>query len=140
MSGNTDTCRRANRWTLPQTLTVLTALCFFLPVATSKAGDTNPRRQVRPGIKAWIEALTDQHGIGCCATADGIRPREIAWDVTASSYRVKVGTQWLFVPDEAVIKGPNRLGYAVAWLETDWDINSGEKILSVRCFLPGAAS
>jgi hypothetical protein len=119
---------------------VVTALFLCLPLAASQARDTNPHRQIRPEIKVWIEALTDQYGIGCCATADGFRPREIAWNITASSYRVKVGTQWLDVPDEAVVKGPNRLGYAVAWLEYDWDINTGEMTPSIRCFLPGAAS
>ena len=118
---------------------VVTGLFLCLPPAVSQARDANLHRQIRPEIKIWIEALTDQHGFGCCATADGLRPREIAWDIAASSYRVKVGTQWLTVSDEAVVKGPNRLGYAVAWLEYDWDINSGEMTASVRCFLPGAA-
>jgi hypothetical protein len=139
MSGNADICRLTRRRAPPPTLAVVTALFLCLPLATSQARDTD-HGQVRSEIEAWIETLTDQHGVGCCATADGLRPREIAWDITASSYRVKVGTQWLFVPDEAVIKGPNRLGYAVAWLEYDWDIDSGAKTISVRCFLPGAAS
>jgi len=43
-------------------------------------------------------------------------------------------------PSGAVVKGPNRLGYAVAWLEYDWDIDSGEQTMRVRCFLPGAVS
>jgi hypothetical protein len=140
MSESPDACRRTSRWALSPALTAVTALFLCLPLATPQAGDTNSRRPIGPEIKTWIEALTDQHGIGCCAIADGTRPREITWDITASSYRVKVGTQWLSVPDEAVIKGPNRLGYAVAWIDYDWDINTGGMTLSVRCFLPGAAS
>jgi hypothetical protein len=140
MFGSADVCRPTSTWALLPPLTAVTAFFLCLPLATVQARVSDRHHQIRPEIKAWIETLTDQRGIGCCATADGLRLREIAWDITANSYRVKVGTQWLFVPDEAVIKGPNRLGYAVAWLEYDWDINSGEMTLSVRCFLPGAAS
>jgi hypothetical protein len=108
--------------------------------AVSEGRDNGQYAGVSKDIKVWIEALTDAAGIGCCATADGFRPKEVQWDIASSFYRVKVGSQWLNVPDKAVIRGPNRLGYAVAWLEYDWDINSGEITPTVRCFLPGPAS
>jgi hypothetical protein len=106
----------------------------------SEARDSGQYAHVSKDIKAWIERLTDPNGIGCCATADGLRPQAIDWDMAANHYRVKVRGRWIGVPDSAVIKEPNRLGYAVAWLEYDWDIDTGEQTIHVRCFMPGAAS
>lgn len=140
MPDDAHTCRCPRRRTLRAIHAVLIALGLCISIATSQARYAGKQRQVSPNIKAWIEALTDQSGVGCCATADGLRPEAIDWDITANFYRVKVGKQWLVVPDAAVIKGPNRLGFAVAWLEYDWDINTGEMTTFVRCFLPGAAS
>jgi hypothetical protein len=53
-----------------------------------------------------------------------------------NTFRIKVGGKQISVPASAVVKEPNRLGYAVAWLEYDWDIDSGEMTTRVRCILP----
>ncbi len=121
-------------------LTLLVALCLFFPVAALQAQDAARNRQVSPEIKLWAEALTNEAGIGCCTIANGLVPEEIEWDISANSYRVKVDGQWLFVPDEAVIKAPNRLGYAAVWFEIDHDLEFEEYTISIRCFLPGAAA
>ena len=42
--------------------------------------------------------------------------------------------QWFAVPDGALIKEPNRIGYAVVWYYKD----SGQ--LHIRCFLPGSGA
>jgi hypothetical protein len=118
----------------------LIALAVLLSAAGSHARDSGHYQNVPPDIGAWIGSLTDTNGIGCCATADGERPQAIDWDMAANHYRVKVRGQWIAVPDSAVVKGPNRLGHAVAWLEYDWDIDTGEQTMRVRCFLPGAVS
>ena len=120
--------------------TLLCALGIFFPVAAAQADDTGHYRQVSTEIKAWTEALTNEVGIGCCTIESGLIPEEIEWDISANSYRVKVDGQWLFVPDEAIIKGPNRLGYAAVWFEIDHDLEFEEYTVSIRCFLPGAAS
>jgi hypothetical protein len=118
------------------------AVCIFVVFAATSDGRAGNGRytNVAKGISGWIESLTDTNGIGCCATADGLRPQSIDWDTAANHYRIKVGGRWIAVPDSAVINGPNRLGYAVAWLEHDWDIDTGEMTMRVRCFLPGALS
>ncbi len=41
---------------------------------------------------------------------------------------------WIVVPDSAVIKGPNRIGYAIVWLYGSLNFDGSRM---VRCFLPG---
>jgi len=124
----------------PHARRISLAICIFVAsAATSESGAENDRYvNVAKNISGWIKSLTDTNGIGCCATADGLRPQSIDWDIAANHYRIKVGGRWIGVPDGSVIKEPNRLGYAVAWLEYDWDIDTGEMSMRVRCFLPGA--
>jgi hypothetical protein len=119
---------------------MLAAFVVIAFVAVSEARDNGQYAHVAKNFMVWIESLTDTNEIGCCAAADGLRPQAIDWDITATHYRVKVRDSWIGVPDSAVIKEPNRLGYAVAWLEYDWDIDAGEQTIRVRCFMPGAAS
>jgi hypothetical protein len=47
-------------------------------------------------------------------------------------YRVKVDGEWLEVPPKARIEGPNRFGYARAWLYRE---NGKPKVC---CFIPDA--
>ncbi len=126
--------------TIRSSLTLLVALCLFFPVAALQAEDAGQYRQVSTEIKAWRDALTNEIGIGCCTTENGFRPAEVEWDISVNSYRVKLGGQWILVPDEAVIRSPNRLGYAAVWFEIDHDIDFEESTFEIRCFLPGAAS
>ncbi len=119
----------------PRTAVVLFILGFS---AVSQARDYGQYENVRPEIKTWIENLRDASGLSCCATADGYRPDAVEWDRTGNHYRVKVENSWIVVPDSAVIKGPNRIGYAIVWLYSgaeEWD---GSRI--IRCFLPGPES
>jgi hypothetical protein len=103
-------------------------------IAAAHGRDNGQYAQTDPAIKRWIESLTDSKGAGCCATSDGFRPEEVEWDVDTGSYRVRINGQWLVVPDGAVIKTPNRIGYAIVWYWTD-----GGKI-NIRCFLPGTGA
>jgi hypothetical protein len=81
-----------------------------------------------------VEGLTDDRGRGCCATADGFRPDEVEWDMTDSAYRVLINGQWFKVPDGAVIKETNKIGYALVWYFVD------NGAVTIRCFLPGSGA
>jgi hypothetical protein len=107
----------------------LATLVILATAVISHARDYGQYPFVPREIKAWIESLTDDKGIPCCATADGAVPD--VWEMGASHYRVKIHGEWLNVPDAAVIKAPNRLGHAVVW------IDASEDVMGVRCFLPG---
>lgn len=107
---------------------------LVLASVTSRAHDLGQHAQVSPEINTWIEGLTDDKGRGCCATADGFKPEEVEWDMTQNAYRVMIGGEWFNVPDGAVIKEANKIGYAIVWYYKD----SGK--LFIRCFLPGSGA
>lgn len=107
-------------------------LLLLLPCCLA-ARDRGQIEDVSPEVKAWVENLRDRNGVSCCATADGFKPQEVEWDIAERSYWVKIEGRWFNVPDEAVIHGQNRLGYAVVWY-----IHDEEYGFVIRCFLPGS--
>jgi len=123
--------QRAEATMLARLLAVLT---LVLASVATHARNNGQYPQVSSEIKTWIEGLTDEKGRGCCATADGFRPEEIDWDMNRNAYRVMIGGQWFNVPDGAVIKESNKIGYALVWYYTD----SGNVL--IRCFLPGSGA
>ena len=110
--------------------------CCTLVLASvgTQARDNGQYSQVSPDIKRWVEGLTDHQGRGCCATADGFRPDEVDWDIAENSYRVMIGGKWFTVPEGAVIKETNRIGYALVW----YYVSDGS--VFIRCFLPGSGA
>jgi hypothetical protein len=101
----------------------------------ASARDYGQYRDVDPAIREWIQGLKDKSGQGCCDTADG-HPAEYEWDTTGNRYKVQIEGEWYEVPEEAVIDGPNKLGYATVWYWWTWEID-GRKVHHIRCFLPG---
>ena len=116
---------------LARTLVVIT---LVLASFGTQARDNGQYAQVSADIKRWVEGLTDEKGRGCCATADGFRPDEVEWDMSENAYRVMISGQWFTVPDGAVIKQANRIGYALVWYYFD------NGALTIRCFLPGSGA
>jgi len=125
--------------TIDCTRVALIVSAVLVSGAVSHARDNGQYSHLSRDIKAWVEKLTDQAGVNCCSTADGVRPREVEWDISKNYYRVKVDGKWLVVPDSAVVRGPNRLGHAVVWLYYEFEIDE-HTYAYVRCFLPGQAS
>ena len=113
--------------------TIIAVILVSAAFATH-ARDNGQYAQVSPDIKRWVEGLTDEKGRGCCATADGFRPEEVEWDMSENAYRVLISGQWFTVPDGAVIKQANRIGYALVWYYFD------NGALTIRCFLPGSGA
>ena len=74
----------------------------------------------------------------CCNEADGIYAEE---DIRHGHYwtRFKIGSyqvEWMQVPDEVVIRAPNRNGSAVVWFVPHW-ANGNLMSVDIRCFAPG---
>ncbi len=113
---------------------ILAATILVLASAVTQARDNGQYTHVSPEIKRWVEGLTDDKGRGCCATADGFRPEEVEWDMAENAYRVMIGGQWFTVPDGAVVKESNRIGYAIVWYFVD------NGAITIRCFLPGSGA
>lgn len=115
-------------------LLIRAIVCVLLPTIALAHDDG---RFAASPLKAWFESLASTAGGSCCALADGIV--DVAWSTTPDGhYRVHVWGHWVAVPDEAVVKGPNRLGRAVVWPYID-DVPGGT-LIQIKCFLPAAES
>ena len=110
---------------------ILLVISVFVSSMVAQARDNGQYAQVPLDVRTWIERLADNHGISCCATADGYKPDDVEWDIGENHYRVKIDGHWLAVPSDAVIKARNRLGYALVWYHYELDG------IAIRCFLPG---
>jgi hypothetical protein len=116
---------------------VIALLFAMAPVADVTARDFGQYRDTDPKLREWIEGLKDKAGHGCCETADG-HPAEYEWDMAGNRYRVQIEGGWYVVPPEAVVEGPNKLGYATVWYWVSWELD-GKESFHIRCFLPGPA-
>ena len=62
---------------------------------------------------------------------DGSAAADADWDTKDGHYRVRLEGDWVDVPEDAVVAGPNRAGRTVVWL---YYIDGHPQ---VRCFIPG---
>lgn len=91
----------------------------------------------RPELNKWFDGLKSGSGAPCCSNADGNVVIDGDWESNDGHYRVRIpinGTtdmEWVDVPDEAVIKEPNRDGRTIVWPLR------GYLGTTIRCFMPG---
>ena len=114
-------------------LGALVMLVTSFPGSKAWGRDDGRYASVNPEIRDWVRGLKDAKGIGCCDTADGY-PAEAVWDADKGRYRVMIENEWHDVPADALISGPNKLGYAVVWYFGP----KGARV--IRCFIPGTLS
>lgn len=110
-------------------------------VKGAPARDYGQYRDIDPALCQWIEELKDKTGQGCCETADG-HPAEYEWDTAGNRYKVRIEGEWYVVPAEAVVEGPNKLGFATVWYWWSFDLG-GKKTqrpitLGVFCLVRAA--
>lgn len=86
-------------------------------------------------LKGWFESLHSSKG-PCCSDADGRALADVDWEAKDGHYRVRIEGQWWDVPDEAVIKEPNRAGRTMVWPIYYRAIGAPLR-LEIRCFMPG---
>jgi hypothetical protein len=89
-------------------------------------------------LSEWFNHLASQKG-PCCSFADGYIVEDADWTSQNGHYRVRVPKAadskdmiWVDVPDEAVIKEPNKIGRTMVWPLY------GAESVSIRCFMPGS--
>ena len=90
----------------------------------------------RPELDSWFESLKSGKG-PCCSDADGKALSDIDWEVREGHYRVRIERQWWDVPEEAVIKEPNRAGRTMVWPVYYWVLGGNLRRIEIRCFMPG---
>ena len=89
-------------------------------------------------LREWFNHLASQRGL-CCSFADGYVVEDADWTSQNGHYRVRVpktaGSKemiWVEVPDEAIVKEPNKVGRTMVWPLY------GLESVSIRCFMPGS--
>lgn len=89
-----------------------------------------------PEMKAGFDALKSGRG-PCCSDADGVVVSDGDWDTKDGRYRVRLDGEWADVPDDAVVKEPNRAGRAMVW---SMPFRAEDDAITIRCFMPGSMS
>jgi hypothetical protein len=107
---------------------LIAALMAFV-ISTAKARDDG--RYAGSSLKPWFDQLHSERGL-CCSDADGFAVSDPDWETKDGHYRVRLDGEWIDVPDEAVIKEPNRAGRTMVW-----PIH-GSAGTYIRCFMPGS--
>lgn len=124
---------------------VLFAVAYFVCVITSVNARDDGRYAHDP-LHNWFEHLQSGKGL-CCSFADGFSIENVDWDTGGpdGTYRVHIcagpwkapdqscRAEWINVPPDAVVSGPNLKGPAIVW---PYQGEQGETL--IRCFLPGA--
>jgi hypothetical protein len=79
----------------------------------------------------WFRSLKNSRGESCCDYADGVRLEDPEWrELEDHSFEVFAREKWNRVPANRVLKGTNKVGYAILWWPKAYD--------TPTCFLPGA--
>jgi len=82
----------------------------------------------------WMRGLKNGKEQLCCDGRDGY---DAIYDTHEGHYRVLLYGKYWVVPDNAVIKEPNKIGVAQVWYQTLWSVDK-VPTPTIRCFIPGA--
>lgn len=88
----------------------------------------------RPDLNGWFDSLYSEKSL-CCDFTEAESVQDVDWETKDGHYRVRIDGQWIDVPDNAVVKTPNKFGPAVVW-----PIRYQGKVYDIRCFIPGAGT
>jgi hypothetical protein len=99
------------------------------------------KARTHPELQGWFKDLHSGRG-PCCSDADGSALSDTDWEIRGDHYWVFIENKWWEVPDDAVIKEPNRVGKTMVWPIYSWDSaepGKPQKLinLNIRCFMPG---
>ena len=107
-------------------------LGIFVPLLSISTIDrARAHDHQHPELDSWYESLHSGKG-PCCDGSDAKRVDDAAWESKDGHYRVRIGAEWVDVPNEAVVPGPNLAGRTMVW---PYFQNGQTK---VRCFMPGS--
>lgn len=120
-----------DRWDIPFWLALggilLIVGLLFVSATRARAGASEFRSN-DPVLKKWFDDLKNDRGESCCFDWDGLGVDDIDWR-RREQFELRHGGKWTAVPDDLVVKEPNRVKRAIVWYRPDG---------SIRCFLPGS--
>jgi hypothetical protein len=114
-----------NRFWLPS-LVICVAMLSISITSRARAHDYH-----HPELNHWYESLHSGKG-PCCDRSEAKRIDDADWETRDGRYRVRIDGEWVDVPNDAVVPGPNRAGRTMVWPYYLF----GHPI--VRCFMPGS--
>jgi hypothetical protein len=120
--------REMNKEPWRVTPTVVAIALFALTAGGASGHDPS-----RPELNGWYESLHSGKG-PCCDGSEAKRVDDADWDSKDGHYRVRIDGEWVDVPNDAVVDGPNRAGRTMVW---PYYLNGHPK---VRCFMLGTMS
>ena len=104
---------------------------FVAMLSISAIGRARAHDHQQPGLNSWYESLHSGKG-PCCDGTDAKRVDDADWETKDGHYRVRIDGEWVDVPNEAVVVGPNLAGRSIVW---PYYIDGHPK---ARCFMPGS--
>jgi hypothetical protein len=119
-------------WWLIIAMIVFVAIVLLLVHRTAHARDNG--QYANSALKPWFDHLTSGKG-SCCSDADGSVVKDADWRSNDGHYQVFLDGNWMDVPDDAVVKGPNLYGRTMVW-----PVRYNGLVGYIRCFLPGSMS
>jgi hypothetical protein len=109
-----------------------TLVVFTVMLPISKIGHARAHDYQHPELNSWYESLHSGKG-PCCDGNDAKRIDDADWETNDGHYRVRIDGEWVDVPNDAVVDGPNRAGHTMVW---PYYLNGA--FVGVRCFMPGS--
>jgi hypothetical protein len=91
----------------------------------------------RPELDAWFDGLQAQGKWWCCNRREAKELDDSDWDTKDSHYRVRLNGEWYDVPDKSLVIDKNLVGHALVWITLGYSGSSGDRSITIRCFLPG---
>jgi hypothetical protein len=135
MTAHDETKSVCRNCVIPVAFVAVLLAARVLPLHPAAARDLDGRFANSP-LHSWFESLRSGRG-PCCSDADGRALSDVDWDAKDGHYRVYIEGAWWDVPDEAVIKEPNRAGRTMVW-PVYYSPQGGPLRIEIRCFMPGS--
>jgi hypothetical protein len=115
----------------------LIGLARWVSVPTSAAPPAG--QPVDPEMHRWFDSLKQpKTGAACCSIAD-CRPYESR--MVGDHYELLDHGRWRPVPGDVILHRENKVGTAIACLETQWNYSFGppqaDFLPAILCFIPG---
>ena len=104
-----------------------------LVIGLHRCSSADAHDHARPELDSWFMSLESKSKSPCCDGSDALRVDDVDWETKDGHYRVKLQGEWVDVPDNAVVEGPNRAGPTMVW---PYYVNGAMR--GVRCFMPGS--
>lgn len=109
------------------------AASLLLTVLSTSAADRGQWTNQDAATRDWFKGLHNDYGTSCCDFADGSRVDDPDWRQNEDgSYSVIWKGQWTQLDPKRILKGTNRVGYAILWGNPSVD--------QPYCFIPGTRS